>query len=205
MNRVLLLPFLIACAFTSESALAQLQHTRSPELTVFAGYTIGGEVEAKDESETETKIRLDESPNIGVAVNWPSKFPTEFELYYNHQSTNFEKGGPDMELDTLQIGGTYMGSGKKAVPFMVATIGGMRVAPQNNSADYLLSFTIGGGYKFYPWQRIGFRLEARVLGSVVDSNNAWFCGVDGGGTCVLKTSGNLAWQVQANAGVVVRF
>jgi hypothetical protein len=189
----------------SSPATGQQRYFTGIQFTPFAGYTVGGEVETDIGSEESQTFGLKESPNFGFVLNWPSKSPTEWELYFNHQDTAFTKGGPDITLDTLQLGGTYLGRGETAVPFFVATLGGLRAKTRGFDSDYFLSFTVGGGYKFFPSKRIGLRLEARAISTVISSNNAWFCGVDGGATCVVRTSGNLLWEAQANAGVIVRF
>jgi hypothetical protein len=175
------------------------------QLTPFVGYTVGGEVDATSGSEQTETFRLKESGNFGFVVNGPSKSPTEWEIYFNHQDTAFTKGGPSITLDTLQLGGTYLGRGTRAIPFFVATLGGLRAKVQGSDTDYFVAFTVGGGYKFFPTKRVGLRLEARAVSTVISSNSSWFCGVDGGATCVVRTSGNLLWEAQANAGVIFRF
>lgn len=199
---------MMLCLFAvAAPAMAQQRTDSGIQLTPFAGYTIGGEVDAREDTEQETNNRLRESSSYGFVLNWPSKAPTEWELYYNHQDTELAKGGPGVKLDTLQLGGTYLGQGSKhARPFFVATLGGMRIKPEATDNDYFVSFTLGGGYKFFPTKRIGIRLEARALGTFISSNNSWFCsGGSNGATCAVRTSGNLLIQAQANAGVIIRF
>lgn len=203
MYRLAMLVFLSA---VSATASAQQGAFRGIQLTPFAGYTVGGDIDVVGATNVERDIALKDSANYGFALNGRSKSPTEWELYFNHQDTQFKEGGPDVSLDTLQLGGTYLGSGKVAIPYMVATLGGMRVSPKGADSDYLWSFTIGGGYKFFPSERVGLRLEARVLSSLVSSNSAWFCGSNNGsGSCTVRTSGNLLLQLQANAGIIFRF
>ncbi len=199
------LAILVFLSVVSTTASAQQESFRGIQLTPFAGYTVGGDIDVVGATNAEREIGLKESANYGFALNGPSKSPTEWELYFNHQDIQFKEGGPDVSLDTLQLGGTYLGSGKTAIPYMVATLGGMRVAPKGADSDYLWSFSIGGGYKFFPSKRIGLRLEGRMLSTLVSSNSAWFCGVNGGGTCVVRTSGNVLLQFQANAGIIFRF
>lgn len=200
------LAMLMFFCFVSMAASAQQKSFDGIQLTPIFGYTIGGDVDIADATNIERGIGLKESISYGFALNGPSKAPTEWELYFNHQETQFKDNGPDVSLDTLQLGGTYLGSGKTAIPYIVATLGGMRVAPKDADNDYLWSFTIGGGYKFFPSKRIGLRLEGRVLSTLVSSDSAWFCGSNNGsGSCVVRTSGNLLLQFQANAGIIFRF
>jgi len=191
----------------SAQALADLgdDRPRPLQITPFAGFSVGGEVKIEDEGDSETDIELDESGNFGVTVNWPSKYPTEYEVYFNHQDTKFKDSDADLTIDTLQIGGTYIGPGEVALPYFVATAGLTRIKPEASGSDYYFGFSAGGGWKFFPKKRLGLRLEGRVLGTVIDSSSQWFCGVDGGATCAFRTTGNVLWQFQANAGLIFRF
>ena len=97
------------------------------ELTPFAGYRIGGTF--SDEATDET-LELNDSGAFGVIVNLRESPNTEWEVMYSHQDTAIDidspGGGPaaiDMAVDYLQIGGTYLGSGTRARPYMVATLG----------------------------------------------------------------------------------
>jgi len=193
--------FLLAAfpAYGAESSLRNIQ------ITPFAGFTVGGEVKLEDENNDATTIDLDETGNYGLTVNWPSRFPTEWEVYYNHQGSKVKDTGADITIDTLQLGGTYLGSGNTALPYFVATAGLTRIKPESSGSDYYLGFSTGGGWKFFPTKRLGLRLEGRILGTVISSSSQWFCGVNNGGTCAFKTTGNMLWQFQANAGLVFRF
>ena len=183
------------------------QRLKNIQVTPFAGFTMGGGIKIEDEDDPGQKqtLDLDESANYGFTVNWPSKYPTEWEIYYNHQDTKVKDDGVKLDIDTLQIGGTYLGQSNTAVPYFVATAGATRIAPKDGSSDYYFGFSTGGGWKFFPTKRIGLRLEGRVLGTVISSDKTWICGGNGGAACSIQTSGNMLWQFQANAGVVFRF
>jgi len=199
---------LLAGAFLLLSQNAQAeQRLRNIQVTPFAGFTFGGDIKVEDEADPDQQqtFSLDESANFGVALNWPSRYPTEWEVYFNHQDTKLKDSGAKLSIDTLQLGGTYLGTLSTAMPYFVATAGATRIAPKNTSADYFFGFSVGGGWKFFPTKRIGLRLEGRALGTVISSNSSWVCGVNGGGACAIRTSGNMLWQFQANAGVVFRF
>ena len=117
------------------------------------------------------------------------------------QSTN-------LRIETLQGGGTYEFEYKNVTPYLAATLGATRVSPRvpNLNADTFWSMSIGFGIRIRPTARIGFRLEARAMGSLVSSDTRLFCRSDlGGGACAIQVDGRVLWQVETVAGIVLRF
>lgn len=198
-------------------AFAQAGVKYGVEITPFAGYRLGGEFEAEEGGNTTgADIDLDDASSYGVIVNWPSVENTEWELYLGRQSTSLETAGlfdpgesPPAELDItyLQAGGTYWFEGERARPYIVATVGASRFEPDDSSFDSetFFAFGIGGGYKIMPTSRLGLRLEGRVFGSVVDSDEAVFCRSGGAASgCLIAVSGSMVWQWEVLAGLVFR-
>ena len=183
------------------------------ELTPFVAYKVGGEFE---DSASGDSYNLDASPGYGLVLGIPWTAESTLEVYYSRQNTEvdiagFQSSGAavDIDLDFLHIGGTYYVDRERvAMPYFVATAGGTRISPQGpgTKAENFFSFGVGGGWSFYPRERIGFRLEGRALGTLVDSDSRLFCGVNNGaGGCLIQTSGDILWQFEAQAGVVFRF
>lgn len=183
------------------------------ELTPFAAYKFGGDFE---NSATGENFQLDDSPGAGLILGIPWTAESTLEIYYSHQNTDLDVAGfqasaaaVDIDLDFLHIGGTYfVDPDRTAMPYFVATVGGTRIKPSGpgTKSDTFLSFGVGGGWSFYPRERVGLRLEGRALGTLIDSNSRLFCGVNSGaGGCLVQTSGKVLWQFEAQAGVVFRF
>jgi hypothetical protein len=183
------------------------------QLTPFAGYRFGGEFEDKESGET---FELDDDASYGLIFNYPYTDYTEWEIYYSQQSTSVDAAGFtntdarfDLDVDYLQIGGTYLfEETRAAVPYFVATVGVTKIDPdlEGTSSDNFLSFGVGGGWKFFPASRIGLRLDGRFLGTFIDSDSNVFCqsGQAGGG-CAVALKGDLMYQFEVQAGVVMRF
>jgi opacity protein-like surface antigen len=183
------------------------------QLTPFAGYRFGGTFEDRD---TGQEYELNSSPSYGVILNFPSKAPTEWEIYYSRQTTELDVAGfvqgdnaIDMQVDYLQVGGTYLfGGSKSAVPYFVATAGLTRMDPDapETKSDTFFSFGVGGGWKYFPASRVGLRLDGRLLGTFVDSNSSIFCQAgQNGANCVINTSGKILYQFELQAGIIFRF
>jgi hypothetical protein len=183
------------------------------QLTPFAGYRIGGTFE---DEETEVEYELDNSSAFGLILNFPSRGNTEWEIYYSKQSTEVDIAGfvsgenvLDMDVEYLQIGGTYLFEQSKiAVPYFVATAGVAKMSPDgaNTKSDTFFSASAGGGWKYFPASRVGLRLEGRFIGTFIDSNSRIFCQSGAaGGECAISTSGKLLYQFELQAGVIFRF
>lgn len=197
--------------------LAQADIRHGIEITPFAGYRLGGEFESDEDGDAPGQdIDIDDAAAFGLIVNWPAEDNTEWELYVSRQSTSLDTGGlfdpaeaplTKLDISYLQAGGTYWFDGERVRPYIVATVGASRFEPDDSAFDSetFFAFGIGGGYKIMPTSRIGLRLEGRVLGSVVDSDEAVFCrsGAAANG-CLIAVSSNVVWQWEVMAGLVFR-
>jgi hypothetical protein len=183
------------------------------QLTPFAGYRFGGEFEDRETGET---FELDDDTSYGLIFNYPYTDYTEWELYYSQQSTSVDAAGFtdtenrfDLDVNYLQIGGTYLfEESRMAVPYFVATVGLANIDPdiEGTSSDNFLSFGVGGGWKFFPASRVGLRLDGRFIGTFIDSDSEIFCqSGQVGGSCAVALKGDLLYQFEMQAGLIVRF
>jgi opacity protein-like surface antigen len=205
---------MLCCAFLLGTSVAYADSSAyGVQVTPFAGYRFGGEFEDKDSGET---FELDDDSSYGLSINFPYTDLTEWEIYYSQQSTSVDAAGFsvtdnrfDLDIDYLQIGGTYLfEETPAAVPYFVATVGITRIDPdlEDTSSDSFFSFGVGGGWKFFPASRVGLRLDGRFLGTFIDSDSKIFCQSDEtGGGCAVALKGDLLYQFEIQAGLVVRF
>jgi len=195
------------------SAAQAAEQLHNFQLTPFAGYRFGGEFEEEDSDET---FELDDASSFGLIINFPYTSYTEWEIYYSQQSTSVDAAGFqntddrfDLDVDYLQIGGTYLFEQTgPALPYFVATIGATNIDPDlaGTSSDNFLSFGVGGGWKFFPDSRVGFRLDGRFLGTFIDSDSKVFCQSNElGGNCAIAVKGDLMYQFEIQSGIVIRF
>jgi hypothetical protein len=204
----------IAAFLTVLFTLSALAENKPPrfEITPFAGYRLGGTFE---DDETRDELKLEDSSSFGMSLSMQAEANTQYELTYSHQATDIDVSDVlpgasdlDIDLDYLQIGGTYLWDGNVARPFLVATIGIAHLDPDASDldAETYFAFSVGGGWKVFPTRRLGLRLEGRFYGTVLESDSAVFCrsGPEGTG-CLLRTSGELLWQWEMFAGVSFRF
>ena len=182
------------------------------EITPFGAYRFGGTINV---AETSDSYDLEDSGSFGLILNFPHKADTKWEVFYSKQATEaeFSAATPndpviDIDLQVLQLGGTYQFEGDKVVPYLAATIGGTHAKARStgSGSDTFFSGSIGVGMLIVPNSRIGLRLEARAHGTLMNSSTDLFCetGPDIN-ACAIRIQGDLLTQIETFAGVVFRF
>lgn len=182
------------------------------ELTPFGGYRFGGTFEIEESTDA---YNFEDSSSFGLIVNFPHRANTRWEILYSRQSTEAEFSGVtvndvtiDVDLQTLQFGGTYQFEGDKVIPYLAATLGATyaEATATSSESDTFWSASIGLGMLVAPHSRVGLRLEARALGTFTNSNTDLLCASGPGGAgCAVRAAGDLLTQIETFAGVVFRF
>lgn len=182
------------------------------EITPFGGYRFGGTFEVQDSDAT---YAWQDASSWGLIWNHDYEANTEIEVFFSRQTSTAEfsdvtTAAPivDVETTTLELGGTYFGAGESVRPYLAATLGGTHIRAESGAADSdtFISGSIGLGIKVKPGSRIGLRLEVRAHGVLTSDSTDLFCrtGPDLN-ACAIQVRGNLFGQVEAFAGIVLRF
>jgi len=201
----------LLCACLVSTAQARDDKARF-ELTPFGGYRFGGTFEVSDSSDS---YDFNDSSSFGLILNFPHRADTQWEILYSKQSTEaeFSAATPndpviDVELQVLQLGGTYQFEGDMVLPYIAATLGAThaRVSSTGSSSDTFWSGSFGLGVLISPNSRVGLRLEARAYGTLTNSGTSLLCasGPNISG-CAIRIDGDLLTQIETFAGVVFRF
>ena len=179
------------------------------EITPFAGYTWGGEF---SDTVTGTTLKVDETANYGVMVDFKQDEQSQIELYFSRQATQLKAnerlftGNPmfNLDIEYYHIGGTYGADSGKVRPFVVGTLGATHMVPKGPGLDALtkLSLSLGGGVKLFATDRVGLRLEGRWFGTLFNGSGSAFCS---SGACAINVQGDLFSQFVTNAGVFITF
>lgn len=178
------------------------------EITPFAGYRFGGQF---DNPATSDNVDIEESPTFGIAIDAVYRPDQAIQVFYSRQSTEVRDTTPrfDVDIEYFQVGGvaTFPLEAQDWVPYAVGTIGAVRFTPGRGGIDDETRFamTFGGGVQYFFTPRLGLRLEGRGYFTFFDTDADVFCVSNGGATCLLRTSGNLFWQLEAQAGLTFRF
>ena len=208
-----LFPIALTAAILAFPTTAAAQsETFKVEITPFAGYRTGGSFDEKDGPGS---IKLKDSSAAGILLNFKANANGQYEILYAGQRTDAETSGffendPTIELDveTLQFGGTYLFDGEFARPFIAMTLGGTRFKPglPDVGSESFFAASFGGGLQIWARNRFGVRLEGRMYTAFVDDESSIFCGsIGGNGACSIRLDARTVTQWEAHAGLVFRF
>lgn len=182
--------------------------------TPIGGYTFGGEFE---DAAATASVEVEEAAHYGLIVNLRESANTQYELFYARQESEADiaglpagapAGSVDLDVQYLHVGGTYVADGLRARPFLAATVGATRFDPDPLTFDSenFFSFGLGAGWQFASTERLGLRLESRLLGTFLRSDSELFCETGPEeNLCAISTDSDMYWQLQASLGVVFRF
>ena len=166
----------VALLTVAPAAIAQEQNT---EFTLFGAYRFGGTINVMD---SDASYEVQNSPSFGLIWNHRHETNTQWEVFYSQQKTEVELSDPaladavvDVDLYTLQLGGTYLWEGVAIRPYLAATLGGTHIKSDSGNGDTFLSGSIGVGFKIQPGERLGFRFEARAHGVLLRDSTKLFC------------------------------
>lgn len=155
---------------------------------------------------------IDDSSSFGLILNLRESVNTQWELIYSQQdsaarlnSASQPASQIDIDVQLLQIGGTYQWEGDRIRPYLAATLGGTRLSTPSDN-DTFFSGSIGLGLQIMPASRVGIRLEARAWGTLMQSDTDIFCRTGPEqNLCAVRVDGKVLGQVETIAGVVFRF
>lgn len=207
-QRIGVIIVLVAASWASSAAIAA-DDSLDFEITPFGGYRYGGtfDVQGGDDA-----YEFQDSSSFGLVLNLREQAHTQWEVIYSQQSGSARLNSitvmqppVDVDIQILQIGGTYQGTGDKIRGYVAATLGGTRFDASSGD-DTFFSGSIGLGVQIMPESRFGIRLEARAYATLTDSDTDLFCrtGPDLN-ICAIRVEGEMFNQVETFAGIVFRF
>ncbi|MDZ7624356.1 MAG: hypothetical protein U5J96_07945 [Ignavibacteriaceae bacterium] len=197
--------FLIILAFfIPDKTFAQV------ELFGFGGYQV-----ASDVAVAQGDLNVYSNPNYGASIAFEVDRGLQAELLWIGQQTTMDlkqlngitKPLFDIGIHYFQLGAIYefkQNSMQKVFPFTSFSLGATMFTPHGStySDEWRFSITFGGGGKFYLSDKIGLRLQARLLLPINFSSVGMWCGSGG----CSATVGSWATFVQADftGGIFVR-
>lgn len=200
--RLLLLPCLLPAVAWSGTPRAI-----DFEISPFAGYRFGGQFEDRA---TAANVDVEESASFALAIDAEYSPGESIQVFYGRQSSEVQGTSPAIDLDVeyFHVGGVATFPRDELLPYVVGTIGATRFSAGAGGVDdeTRFSLSLGGGLRYFFTRTVGVRLEARGYLTFVETEADIFCVSDQGtATCLLRTSGSVLWQVEAQAGLTFRF
>lgn len=211
MRRALLLAALLL-PLTAGTASAQM----TPELSGSWGWMWGGSA-----SSLAGTFRLDDAASYSATASFPAGNLNWVEAHYSYQGSAMTLDGfgrldklTDIGVHYMQIGGLRGIKDGPVVPYVVGGIGATYYSPSESviqidgttyglDSSWKLSFALGAGVKVWlgEEERVGLRLQFRVLPTLYNSSTGVWVGGGGGG---ISVNGSAIWQFDASAGVTVK-
>ncbi|MEE9448605.1 MAG: hypothetical protein V3V72_01035 [Ignavibacteriaceae bacterium] len=180
------LPFIFVIFLITTEVTAQV------EVFGFGGYMVASNVSVR-----EGDLIIRDNPNYGVGLDIEIERGTMFELLWIGQQTRADlrrwQGGTEtlfnLNIHYFQGGAVHEfreGRKQRAVPFGSFTLGAtlFDASDPTVSDEWRFSVTFGVGGKFYLSDRIGIRLQARLLLPINFSSVGFWCGTGGCGVGV---------------------
>lgn len=184
----------------------------SIELTPIAGYALNGSV-----SLYRAKFKMENAAQYGGILSVevaPGKFA---EFTYSNSTTTArfddyisgDRFDYDMAINYFQLGAIQEVKAGPVTPFGLLSLGATWFNMQNHGVSDHVSFSaaLGGGLKLFFSDRIGIRLQGRLLLPMYFSGGGLFVGIGNGGASsgVSVSTGVLAVQGDFSGGLIFRF
>jgi hypothetical protein len=177
------------------------------ELSPFFGYRIGGHFNGVNET---VEYPFAAATSYGGLADFNlNRDNYKFEFLWSHQETGLDrffdssqKSRTPLQIDHFQAGVLQEVGNPRARLAISALAGGTRFASPGLGSETRFSGSIGGIVKVFPTPHVGLRFDARAYGVFVKGVTGAFCGR---GTCAFAYSGNLLWQGDFTAGLILAF
>jgi hypothetical protein len=170
---------------------------------------------ASDVSVTEGELNVYSNPNYGAAISFEVDRGLQAELLWIGQQTTMDLKRYnglteplfDIGINYFQAGAIYefkQNSQQKAFPFTSFSLGATLFSPDSSiyGDEWRFSITFGGGGKFYLSDKVGLRLQARLLVPLNFSSAGMWCG--SGGCSVGVGSWATFLQADFTGGIFIR-
>jgi hypothetical protein len=145
------------------------------ELTPFGGYMFGGKMRFY-----EGDLKINDNANYGLVMDIEIAPDTKFELLWSHMSTEARFTGSygydflstppfDVSVGYIQVGTVREINYDNIRPFGAFTLGTTYFLPGTNTGEvryddtWKFSVTLGGGAKIWLTDRVGIRLQGRLM------------------------------------------
>lgn len=177
------------------------------EITPFGGYQMGGSLEVLAGT-----LRIKDNWNFGAILDFTIRPGFQIELIYSHQDSELRLEQPllqpvylfDAAVEYFHIGALRDLRGGKVRPFVTGTIGvtHFNPKPEGLSSEWRFSTNVGLGVKVFASERIGLRLQGRLMLPFINGGAGFFVGPGGG---YVTASGEVLVQWDVSAGLLFRF
>jgi len=180
------------------------------EVTPFAGYRLSGDLES---AEDDVRADVDDGSSWGLELGLYRDALSYYQLIYSRRDAEIDvaPGGrrsPDVRIEYFHFGGTLLFPQPRGyIGFFSATLGITRLDARSSgyNSENEFSGSLGGGLRFPFSDQIHGTFGVRSYATFVDRDTGLVCVSDGGGVCLVQSTGRLFWEIEGYAGLTFRF
>lgn len=189
-------------------AMSQTAFASKWQLSISGG---AGQADAPPESNSASDADLSADGIVHIVANYyestdsdGARLYSEFFLGANTLEANINTGSASYtaNIDALhaQIGGVYEWADSKWLrPYFVMTVGLSHYSPELTNEETYFSGTAGLGGRLRITEQLSLKLEARILGTLLNNSSTIFCRADD--DCSIGVDGRLWNQQHYTAGM----
>jgi opacity protein-like surface antigen len=178
-----LLIVIVFLAAVSQPVLAQI------EINVYGGYVPNSKTMY---SYNGYRLKIDGNGNFGVGLGYNTPFGIVGELSYMRYSSTLSQDGGIVEIvDPQPINVEYyqlglmkpLMDGETFIPYGLFSLGASRFNPTEVSEDYWrFAVNLGVGMKYFFTDKVGIKVQARMLMPLYFGGIGFGCGIGTGGS-----------------------
>jgi hypothetical protein len=181
------------------------------EISPFAGYRVSDDWES---SSNDQSTVVDDGNSWGVGLSLYRDERSFWELLYSRRSAGLDTEDPalrgvDVDIEYFHFGGTLLFEQPQGFTTFVSLTAGLtrlEGSPGRYSSENEFSASLAGGLRFAFSEAVHATFGVRGYVTLVDSNTGLVCVSDPPeGICLLTSSGNTFWEIEAMAGLNFRF
>lgn len=205
-------PRLILLIFTGYFCIPSYGQAEYVDISPLAGIHFGGRARFY-----EGDIRIDDAFSYGITLSAPVNWGVAGELSYSRSESlarfipfrsGYEPAETKIATNYFMIGAMKELVEGSAIPFGGLTLGvaWFDVKDPNINDVVRFAFSLNGGVKYMVSERVGLRVQGRLLFPVYFAGGGFYCGIGGGGSScgVSLGSGTSFIQGDISGGIIIR-
>jgi len=177
------------------------------DITAFGGWQFGGSIKTSVGT-----LKIKDNWNFGAVLDLSIRPGIQLELSYSRMESEVNLKTTlqpsvhlfDAVVEYFHIGALRVLRPGKVQPYTSFTIGMTHFNPKaaNISSEWRFSMNLGLGVKIFPSERIGLRLQGRLMMPIINSGAGFWWGPGGG---YVTVGGEVMLQGDLTAGLIIRF
>jgi opacity protein-like surface antigen len=182
------------------------------EISLVAGYQFGGSFDIELDGTNVQPIDFDDAPNYGVFLDFRLQEQATFGGMFMRTETELDSNAlvgsaqVGVDLDFYHLQGSYEFNDRDYTGYVVASLGVTRFDADGFDHDTRFSFTVGGGFRWFPVSHFGLRFEVRYYGTLVNRDSEGICAtINNQAVCLVYSDSTLLSQWDGKAGLVFAF